>query len=244
MKPVRGGDFPNTRWTLIARLRDQDAAIARRALEELCAQYYYPLYCYIRRRGFVHDDAQDALHDFLAKLLRVHAFEEADAGRGRLRAFLCTALGRFLLNWRRDHADREREVSLDLPPPGDDPERRYHEERFADADTPEVIFDRKWGHELLESVLCRLEQDYAARGRVTVFHSLLPVLLAGGTLRGGDTGQIAATLAMSEGAVRVALYRLLGEYRKILEEEVLHTVESRADVDAEIAHLRAVFHTG
>ena len=135
-------------------------------------------------------------------------------------------------------------MSLDLAPPGHDPEERYREERFADTDTPERIFDRKWGHELLAGVLRRLGQNYAARGRSPIFDTLRPVLLAGGSLRGGDSAQIAATLSMSEGALRVALSRLLGEYRTILEEEVQHTVETRAEVDAEIAHLLEVFGAG
>jgi RNA polymerase sigma-70 factor (ECF subfamily) len=244
MNPKNEGSFPSTRWTLIARLKSPDAAIARRALNDLCSQYYYPLYCYIRRRGLDHDDAQDALHDFLAKLLRVHAFEKVIEERGRLRAFLMTGLRNFVLNWRRDHAHRDREVSLDLTQSSDDTERRYREEHFADADTPERIFDRKWGHELLEGVLRRLGKSYADRGRAALFDTLRPVLLTGGSLRGGDSAQLAASLAMSEGAVRVALSRLLGEYRSILEDEVLHTVESREEVDAEIGHLLGVFQAG
>ena len=235
------GSFPNTRWTLVQRLKSPDAATARRALDDLCAQYYYPLYCYIRRRGLDRDDAQDALHDFLAKLLRLHTFEEADAARGRLRAFLVTALQRFLLNWHRDHANRQREVPLDLALPADDPEKRYRDERFTDAETPERVFDRKWGQELLESVLRRLGQDYATRGRTALFDTLRPVLLTGGSLRGGDSAQLAATLGMSEGAVRVALSRLLGEYRAVLDDEVSQTVESRDEADAEIGHLLSVF---
>ena len=238
------GQFPHTRWTLIARLKNPDAAIARRALEDLCTQYYYPLYCYIRRRGFDHHDAQDALHDFLAKLLRLAVFEGADSARGRLRAFLVTALQRFLVNWHRDHAHRQREVSLDLALPGEDPERRYGGERFTDAETPERMFDRKWGRELLDSVLRRLDQAYSARGRKLFFDTLRPVLLAGGSLRAGDSVQIAGTLGMSEGALRVALSRLLGEYRALLEDEVLHTVESRDEVEGEIAHLLGVFSAG
>ena len=60
MRPARGdGHFPETRWSLIARLKSADEATARRALDELCAQYHYPLYCYLRRRGCGHHDAED-----------------------------------------------------------------------------------------------------------------------------------------------------------------------------------------
>ena len=46
MKPDEGhGHFPATHWTLIHRLRSGDAVVARRALDDLCTQYHYPLYC-------------------------------------------------------------------------------------------------------------------------------------------------------------------------------------------------------
>lgn len=235
------GRFPTTHWTLIRRLKSPDPSTARRALDDLCGQYYYPLYCYIRHRGFDHHDAQDALHDFLAKLLRLGAFETAAAERGRLRAFLGTSLRRFLSNWCRDQPHRTREVNLDLLPPGNDAEERYRRERFTDDDTPERIFDRKWGLELLHRVIQRLGESYASRGRTTLFETLRPVLLSGGSLRGEDTPGLALALATTEGAVRVALSRLLRDYRGILEDEVLQTVDAQADVDTEIAHLMQVF---
>jgi RNA polymerase sigma-70 factor (ECF subfamily) len=235
------GFFPTTHWTLIGRLKSGDEATARRALEDLCAQYHYPLYCYIRRRGLDHHDAQDALHDFLVKLLRLETFAEADATKGHLRSFLATALQRFLMNWHRDHAGQAREFSVDALPPGADPEERYRHERFRETDTPERVFDRKWGHELMQRVLFQLGESYAARSKAKLFETLRPVLLAGGSLRGQDSARLAAEVAMSEGALRVALTRMLQDYRAKLEEEVLQTVESRDAVEAEIALLLQVF---
>src|SRR5437773_972735 len=107
------GQFPPTRWSLIARLKGGDEVAARGALEELCAAYHYPLYCYIRRRGLAQHDAEDALHDFFAKLLRLDAFADADAGKGRLRTFLATGLQRFLINWHRDQPHRDHECSIE-----------------------------------------------------------------------------------------------------------------------------------
>ena len=130
---------------------------------------------------------------------------------------------------------------MSFEPPDETAEQRFGAECFTDTETPERIFDRKWGLTLLERVIHRLAQEYAARGRTHLFDALQPVLLAGGSLRGGDTAQLAATLAMSEGALRVALSRLLREYRDLLEQEILQTVEARSEVDSEIAHLLDVF---
>ncbi len=235
------GHFPATHWTLIQRLHSGDDAVVRRALEDLCAQYHYPLYCYLRRRGLDYHDAEDALHDFLAKLLRLDAFAGADAEKGRLRSFLATMLQRFLINWRRDHGERFHESSLDTILQGSAPEERYQQEQFTEHDTPETLFDRKWSHELLVRVLNRLGESYASKGKAELFETLRPVLQTGGSLRGHNSAALAGRLAISEGALRVALSRLLRDYRTILDEEVLQTVDSREAVDGEIAHLLQAF---
>lgn len=235
--------FPTTHWTLIARLKSSDAAAVGRALDDLCAQYYYPLYCAIRRRGLAHHDAEDALHDFLAKLVRLDAFADADAEKGRLRSFLGASLGRFLINWHRDRADRAREVSFDAPDSADS-ESRYRAEHFPDHETPERLFDRQWARELLTRALQRLSTQYAERGKVHVFTTLSPVLQRGGSLREEDTASLAAVLGLSSGTLRTTHHRFLRDYRDLLEEEVLQTVASREEIDAEIAHLQASFRKG
>ena len=241
MATTADGQFPKTRWTLIHRLRDPDEQSSGRALEEICAQYHYPLYCYIRRRGLDYHDAQDALQEFFAKLLRLRTFGEADAAKGHLRAFLVTALQRFLINWHRDRAHLRREMSADAPRPDADSEERYRHEHFTEEDTPERIFDRRWSCELLERVLQLVGEAYAARGRGAVFGALRPALMAGGTLRGGDAPALAASLGITENALHATLSRLLREYRAILEREVLQTVGSREEVASEIAHLLRAF---
>ena len=40
----------------------------RQALEALCETYWYPLYVYIRRRGYGPDEAKDLTQSFFARL--------------------------------------------------------------------------------------------------------------------------------------------------------------------------------
>ena len=51
--PSHTPDFPVTRWSLVlaASGRDGADARARAALDELCAQYWFPLYAFARRGG-------------------------------------------------------------------------------------------------------------------------------------------------------------------------------------------------
>lgn len=234
--PPANHRFPTTRWTLVGRLHHADQAIARRALEELCAQYRFPLYCYIRGRGFTHADAEDALHDFLAKLLRNDSLQAADPDKGRLRTWFAVSLRRFLIDWRKRHdrSDRLRQ----LPPA--ELEARYLREAAAGVPEPETLFERKWAHALIHRALDTLAAAYLAKGKGPLFEALRPVLLAGGSLRGEDPARLAAATGLKENTLRVALHRLLGEFRRALEHEVLQTVASPAEVREEIQHLVAV----
>ncbi len=233
----KNAHFPTTQWTLISRLRSQDDAVSSRALDELCAQYHYPLYCYIRRRGLDHHDAQDVLHDFLAKLIRLESFQTTKEEKGRLRGFLGTALSRFLSSWHTSQNRRAHEVSIDEEMDLSAAEQRFQRERLRDDETPDRLFERKWAHELIRHVLRRMKREYTARGKLALFEALKPVLLDGGSLRGHDHEAIAATLDMSPGSLRTSLSRLLDSFRELLREEVAQTVEDLAEVEDEISYL-------
>ena len=63
-----------------------------------------------------------------------------------------------------------------------------------------------------------------------------------GTLTGQDDAprdQIAARLAMTEGAVKVAVHRLRQRYRMLLRAAIAETVSSEADLDDEMRYLVA-----
>lgn len=228
--------FPTTQWTLVGRLHHQDEAIVRRALDDLCSQYHFPLYCYIRSRGLNHSDAEDALHDFLAKLLRNHSFQSADPEKGRLRTFLAVSLQRFLIDWRELNPQAGQHHHF----PTAEVEARYLREIQEYNEDPELLFDRKWAHTLIHRALDTLAAAYTAKDKSQLFETLRPVLLAGGSLRGGDTSRLAAALGIKENTLRVALHRLLQEFRRALEQEVLQTVSSPTEVQAEIQHLMNV----
>lgn len=234
------GRFPSTEWTLVARLHHTDPKVCKKALNELCAQYHFPLYCFIRQRGLPHHDAQDALHDFLAKLLRLDALAELEQAKGRLRTFLCHALERFLIT--RHHRERrrgEREVSLEDESFAFDPrmEQRFEREMKSAAATPDVLFDRQWCGQMLKVVLRRLKASYHKKEKTALYDVLSPVLASGGSLRDHDAPALAARLAMTEGAMRTALMRMLREYRELVVQEVRQTVGSREAVEVEIADL-------
>ncbi len=243
MHPPGNGQFPTTHWTLIERLKSGDEREVRSALEDICTQYHYPLYCYIRRRGLNHHDAEDVLHDFLAKLIRLETFELADREQGRLRGFLSFTLQRFLNSRHRDTQHERQLISLDHSAAFslETAAQRYLSERFTDSDSPERVFERQWARELLNQVLQQLGEYYAKRGKSEIFNALRPTLLGGGSLRGEPVEALAERLGMTPGMLRITKMRLLTKYRELLEKEVLRTVEDKEDVRSEIEHLMSLF---
>jgi RNA polymerase sigma-70 factor (ECF subfamily) len=242
MTPENDGSFPATHWTLVARIKSADEAVAGKALEELCAQYHYPLYCYLRRRGCDHHDAQDVLHDFLLLVFRRRSFDRLEEANGRLRGWLATSLGRHLNEWRQREGRREQTTGeFDRVLDFEAIEHRYLAEHFSDTDTPDRVFERNWAIELLRHVIDTLGARYEARGRGALFVALRPVLEAGGTLRGADSPALAASLGMRDDALRAALARLLREFREAVQSEVRLTVESQEDVPDELAYLMGLF---
>ncbi len=213
----------------------------RRAIDDLCDQYHYPLYCYIRRDGLDHHDAQDALHDFLAKLLRNDSFGAADSERGRLRTFLLTALQRFLANWRRDQRHWVKEVGVGSALALAAAEDRFQSERFAADESPYRIFERQWAHEMFARVMRDLRDRYAGKGKSALFEALSPVLLTGGSLVGQDTDAIASSVGMKPGTLRMALNRLLDDFREALKGEIAQTIRDPREIKEEFQQLAQAF---
>jgi DNA-directed RNA polymerase specialized sigma24 family protein len=58
------------------------------ALASLCENYSYPLYAYLRWRGYPAGQAQDLTQEFFMRVLEGQYLDRADQGKGRFRSFL------------------------------------------------------------------------------------------------------------------------------------------------------------
>jgi DNA-directed RNA polymerase specialized sigma24 family protein len=229
------GRFDSTDWGLIASARGDDPSPARRALAELCTAYWYPLYSYIRRKGYSADDAQDLTQGFFASLLARDFLRKVEPEKGRFRWFLLASCQNFLAN-ERDHEQAvKRGGRIALVPIGiGEAEGRYAHE-LSNRSTPERIFQRNWAITVLNRVLDRLGEEMADAGKGELFGHLAPTLLGDGSAL--PYAEVARTLAMSEDAVKAAAYRLRGRYRELLRREVARTVDGPEAVDDEIRDL-------
>ena len=129
------GRFPTTQWSRVVTAASRDASEAREALSGLCEAYWYPIYAYIRHRGYAPEQARDLTQDFFAYLLERDLIARADPARGRFRAFLRTVCARYLAD-RRDRENAAKRGGGRHPLSIDplDAERRYAREPAARAD--------------------------------------------------------------------------------------------------------------
>lgn len=207
------------------------------ALETLCRTYWYPLYAYVRRSGHTPHDAEDLTQAFFTRFLERQWVEEADRSRGRFRSFLLSSLKHFLANeWDKARAMKRGGHIKFVPLNADTAETRYQGEP-TDTATPDKEFDRRWAMALLDTVLARLQRDYAEAGKTALFESLKGTL--GGERSAVPYAQLGEQLHTSEGAVKVAVHRLRQRYRLILRAEIANTVATPDDVEEELRDLFA-----
>lgn len=233
----RAGVFDTTHWSVVLQAASQFTPQAQEALERLCQIYWYPLYVHVRRAGWREEDAKDLTQHFFSRFLERRYLQLADPERGRFRSFLLTSLKNFLANeWEKVRAqkrDRQRTVSWDAF----DPEARYQLEP-TDSLSPDRLYEKRWVATLLENVLAQLRSEYEAAGRWLEFEKLKDHVWGAAT--GSSYAVIARELGIEENSVAVAVHRLRKRFREQLRSTVARTVESPAEVDAELRHLLTV----
>ncbi len=237
--------FATTHWSVVLAAADEDVPGAAAALEQLCRTYWYPLYVYVRRRGYAPEDAQDLTQEFFAALLRKDYFRLADPRRGKFRTFLLHAFEHFVINeWK--HAQRAKRgggatfLSLDA----EQIESRYALEPTS-AVTPERAYAKRWAITLLDQVLALLREEYARAGKDRLFDELAWLLWGKDTSsNAGSCAAVGQRLGMTEGAVRVALHRLRKRYGELLRTEVAQTVTTPTEGDEELKYLLEVVSSG
>jgi RNA polymerase sigma factor (sigma-70 family) len=228
--PLPPANFPTTLWTVVLHAGREESA--RDALAKLCEGYWYPLYSFVRRRGYAPDDAQDLTQGFFAQLLEKRGLGRVDPEQGRFRTFLLASLKNFLANdWDKTQAQKrgggQMIVSLDQARA----ETRYRLEPSHQS-TPERHFERQWAMTLLEQVLADLGAEYRRVGQADLFEELKAVLIG----QAAAYAEIGGRLGRSEGAIKVAVHRLRRRYRELLRALIAETVDE-ADIDDEMRHL-------
>src|SRR5512138_3969927 len=82
--------FATTHWSVVLAAADSTSPDAQEALEELCRTYWYPLYAFVRLKGYPPQDAQDLTQAFFERFLEKKYVKNFAPEKGRFRRFLLT----------------------------------------------------------------------------------------------------------------------------------------------------------
>lgn len=211
----------------------------KEALDELCQQYWYPIYAFARRQGNDPSSAADLTQAFFCDVLQRELFAEASPERGRFRTFLLTCFKNFQRNENRHDAAEKRggKVKTFAIDP-DAGESRYRQEPTHD-ETPERLFERRWAMTLLDRALQQLDSEFACSGKKELYEALKPFL--SGTTATSSYREIGETFMMSSTAIKVTMHRLRTRYRELIRDEVRQTVSSPEEVEEELRKLFEAF---
>ena len=232
-------EFTTTRWSVVLRAGGASPEQSHAALEQLCRDYWYPLYAYVRRKGHSPEDASDLTQEFFAKLLANEFAQGLTPEGGRFRSFLLTALNRFLVNeWQKGQRHKRGggtfTGSLDalISERG---EAGYVGEA-SHRETPERLFQRAWAETLLARVLDRVAAECASRTDIR-FEVLRPFLAAGD--EPPALADATARLGLTLPAFKSLLHRFRQRYRELLLDEIGQTVGDPREVAEELRGLLA-----
>jgi RNA polymerase sigma-70 factor (ECF subfamily) len=234
-KFVREPAFVTTHWSVVVAAGRSDTTRARHALGKLCQTYWYPLYAYVRRRGYSAHDSQDLTQEFFTQLLARESLTAANPDKGRFRSFLLTSLNHFLINEWNKRRSRKRggncpTFSLDWAAA----EERYDLEPIDDT-TPDKLFEKQWALALLNEVLNQLEAEHRLSDKIKLFTALRETLL--GSRESQPYEKLATELSLTEGAIKVAVHRLRKRYRELIRAEISHTLDQTENIEEEMRRL-------
>lgn len=229
--------FPTTRWSLLAQATMHGGPAQKEALAEFYRRYRGPVVDYIHRRQGDRARAEDLAQDFFLHLIEASMLQRAERLRGKFRSFLLGALLRFLAREHTRNATAKRgggEAPVSLDGAGS-------EDNEAEPTVPAEVaraFDREWANDLIARAWIEVEAAWAARGAAAELAELRDFLPGAAQT---PTYEVAAShLGWTLARLKTEVFRLRGQFREQVRAEIALTVETPAEVEAELAHLHAV----
>ena len=210
-------EFDTTSWSLIRAVGDVHA------FDTFVRIYWKPLYFFVRQHGADNETAKDIVQEFLTSVLERGSLTKADPARGRFRTFLLAALTNFMKD-RQKAASRQKRggdqtiLSLDFA----DGEREYALE-VSSGEPPEKVLHRTWARTLWKQALAELKGE--------------PSHLEAFKLYMADVGyeEIGRRTGLTPAAAKMAVHRMKGQLRDVVQHYILQTVQDEDELKAEIA---------
>lgn len=213
----------------------KSAAGGTDAFADLCADYWPPVFAYLRRCGKSEVDAQDLTQGFFLHLLEHRTTRRADARLGKFRSFLLGALRNYLANQTERDQRQKRGGDCEIVSL-DDPSRGFADPACTAAASR--FYEEKWAQEIVHRALTRLREKFTRENRVELFNGLESFLDLSG--ESGALDEAASALHLTAGALRTAVSRLRKQFAEQMRLEIARTVSAPHEIEEEFRHLRSV----
>jgi RNA polymerase sigma-70 factor (ECF subfamily) len=225
--------FDTTRWSIVLQARHATPASAP-ALALLCGTYRPPVLAYIRRRGYAPDVAEDLTQAFFAQFIERAWHAGADQQRGRFRAYLLTAVKRFLIDRDIEAQRIKRGGGVVFEEIGAAPTLD-----LASDDTPDAAFDRDWAIAVVDAAMARLRAEAVRAGKLELFEHLAEFVAE--RPDESEYERLASSLGMRRNTIAVAVHRMRARLRDFVREEIAQTALDHDHLANELRDLRDAF---
>lgn len=228
--------FHTTSWTLIVRARSEPSS-----LEELLNRYWSPVYAYLRRSGRPREDAADLTNVFLGEIIaRRHLLERADPERGRFRSYLLSSLKNSVIDADRKEWGRDGQRANMFVPHDD---QQLDTVELSETDDPVQAYDRQFYTIVLNETLTRVAAACTQDGMQRQWRAF-EARVVQPTLHGCDPLPMPGLVEELQASSTQEVYDMLLTVKRRLRRELpivmAELVDDSADIDDEIAALRAV----
>jgi RNA polymerase sigma factor (sigma-70 family) len=234
--------FPDTIWSCILSPTKLTPEARREKLQGLLAQYWRPVYTYIRlgwRKGV--EDSKDLAQDFFAFVLESDLCDKYRKEQGRFRTFLKASLKNFLSEAHRDSRRLKRgggRVIVPLAVEGSELESTISDSAQL---TPEELYDREWAAGIMTDALAELRRELKEQGRSRHLEVFEAYDLSSEPSDRSTYQQIAESLGLSLHDVRNYLVLARRRLKELIARRVGEYVTSREELLGEIRDLSRLF---
>jgi len=234
--------FLTTQWSVIGEIQagaDKDRAL----IGLLLGNYWKPVYCYLRQRGYGNEQAKDLTQGFFHEVvLNRDLVQRADPGKGRFRAFLLHALHQHLANeTKKSHARRRMPrgglVPLEVTDSANLPAALQQSD-------PEATYNYAWMSALLDQILATVCRECQSRGLEVhwqLFQERVVRPILDGTAPASLSDLCARHAIADPQQVSNMIATVKRRFRSALRQYVRTTVLSEDEVDEELAEITQFF---
>src|SRR5215831_9643467 len=90
--------FPTTAWSMVVKAGNPQSQLFKESLARLCSSYWYPVFVFIKGKGFKSEEARDYTQEFFARVIEKQYLAGLDRSKGRFRSFILASVTHFLSN--------------------------------------------------------------------------------------------------------------------------------------------------